>query len=383
MLSLLSFAVLSLRRRNRRRTLLTILAVACTTVVFCTVMVLPYVTDRIATSMDTSPRLVVINRTAMRWGLPESYSQKIANLPDVVAVNRMVWFQGVYDSPKHQFSTVAVDADNLDIIWPENGFDPATVDLLRKRRDGALVGAATMRRFGWKIGQNVVLRSQIYPLTLKFVIVGSYAGGPDPSVFMFRRDYLEEALHDTGRVDMMWVRCANSSVTSRIAGEIDSTFRNSGAETDTETEKAFIMTQLVKARSLGWIVQAVGLSAVIGIALAVLNGFAMTLRERRGEIAVFRTLGFGRSQIVGSFVAEAVVIALLGALLGISFSDLALDLLGDRTGTLLGPALGAGIPYPVMLAAVATALGIGIVSAIIPTIAALRAPVFESLRNID
>ena len=88
MLSLLSFAVLSLRRRNRRRTLLTVLAVACATVVFCTVMVLPYVTDRIATSMDTSPRLVVINRTAMRWGLPESYSQKIANLPDVVAVNR-------------------------------------------------------------------------------------------------------------------------------------------------------------------------------------------------------------------------------------------------------------------------------------------------------
>lgn len=383
MLSLLSFAVISLRRRNRRRTLLTVLAVACATVVFCTVMVLPYVTDRIATSMDTSPRLVVINRTAMRWGLPESYSQRIANLPDVVAVNRMVWFQGVYDSPKHQFSTVAVDASNLDIIWPENGFDPATVDLLRKRRDGALVGVATMRRFGWKIGQNVMLRSQIYPLSLKFVIVGSYAGGADPSVFMFRRDYLEEALHNTGRVDMMWVRCANSSVTSRIAGEIDSTFRNSGAETDTETEKAFIMTQLVKARSLGWIVQAVGLSAVFGIALAVLNGFAMTLRERRGEIAVFRTLGFGRPQILSSFIAEAFVTALLGALIGVSFSALTLDLLGSRTGTLLGPALGAGIPYPVMLAAVATALGIGIVSAIIPTIAALRAPVFQSLRQVN
>ncbi|HXN86817.1 MAG TPA: FtsX-like permease family protein [Candidatus Binataceae bacterium] len=372
-----------MRRRNRRRTLLTVLAVACATVVFCTVMVLPYVTDRIATSMDTSPRLVVINRTAMRWGLPESYSQRIANLPDVVAVNRMVWFQGVYDSPKHQFSTVAVDASNLDIIWPENGFDPATVDLLRKRRDGALVGVATMRRFGWKIGQNVMLRSQIYPLSLKFVIVGSYAGGADPSVFMFRRDYLEEALHNTGRVDMMWVRCANSSVTSRIAGEIDSTFRNSGAETDTETEKTFIMTQLVKARSLGWIVQAVGLSAVFGIALAVLNGFAMTLRERRGEIAVFRTLGFGRPQILSSFIAEAFVTALLGALIGVSFSALTLDLLGSRTGTLLGPALGAGIPYPVMLAAVATALGIGIVSAIIPTIAALRAPVFQSLRQVN
>src|SRR5690349_3097674 len=205
-------------------------------------MMLPYVTERIARLADASPRLVVLNKAAMRFGLPEAYSRKIEKLPQVVAVNRMVWFGGVYDDPRHQFATVAIDVDNPDIVWPEYGLDSATVGAFRKRRDGAIVGSATMHRFGWHLGQQVVLRSQIYPVVLSFKIVGTYNRGPDPAVFMFRRDYLEEALHGSGRVDMMWVRCASEPAAQRIAPEIDSLFRNSSFETETETEKAFLVT---------------------------------------------------------------------------------------------------------------------------------------------
>ncbi len=104
----------------------------------------------------------------MRYGLPESYSRQIEKLPDVITVNRMTWFGGVYDDPKHQFSSVAIDADTLAETWPENGFDARTLAALKAHRDGAVVGVATMHRFGWKIGQNVILRSQVYPVTLQF-----------------------------------------------------------------------------------------------------------------------------------------------------------------------------------------------------------------------
>ena len=114
MFALFSFAGISLIRRNRRRTILTMLAVACATLVFCIVMVLPYITERIVAVADASPRLVVMNKSAMRYGLPESYAKKIAAMPEVVAVNRMTWFAGVYDDPKHQFSSVAIDPDTLD-----------------------------------------------------------------------------------------------------------------------------------------------------------------------------------------------------------------------------------------------------------------------------
>ena len=381
MFALFSLAGVNLIRRNQRRTILTVLAVACATLVFCIVMVLPYITERIAAVADSSPRLVVMNKSAMRYGLPESYSRKIEELHDVVAVNRMTWFAGVYNDPKHQFSSVAIDPDTLAEIWPENGFDAETLARLKAHRNGAVVGAATLHRFGWKVGQNVILRSQIYPVTLPFTIVGSYGGGSDPSVFMFRRDYLEEALHDSTRVDMMWVRCANSGVASRIAGQIDSTFRNSPAETETDTEKAFLTTFLIRFQSLGRFVQAVGLCAVIAIALAVLNGSSMTLRERRGEIAVLRTVGFSNSQILASFMAEALAVALAGGLMGTALSALTLELVRGAVPA-LGPALSSRMPYPMMIAGVAMALGVGLLSALTPTLAALRTPVYQSLREV-
>jgi putative ABC transport system permease protein len=381
MFSLFSFAFVNVWRRNRRRTALTILAVACATVVFCIVMVLPFVMDRIASIAETSPRLVVMNKTALRYGLPESYYQKIVKIPDVVAVNRMVWFAGVYNSPRNQFASVAIDVDNPDIIWPEYGLDTATIAAFKTHRDGALVGSATMHRFGWKVGQTVLLKSQRYPLTLAFQIVGTYDGGPDPTVFMFRRDYLEEALHNTGRVEFIWVRCSDSVAANRIAYQIDSTFRNSGDETETDTEKEFLVTFLVRFQSLGRMVQAVGLCAVFAIGLAVLNGAAMTLRERRSEIAVLRTVGFVDSQIILSFVCEAIITALTGGILGTLAATLALNVARGAV-PVLGPALSVGMPYPIMIGGVAMALVIGVVSAVVPTIAALRSPVYESLRQI-
>jgi putative ABC transport system permease protein len=380
MFLLLSFARLSLWRRNRRRTALTILAVACATVVFCIVMVLPYVTDRIATMADSSPRLVVTNRTAMQYGLPESYAQKIEKLDGVVAVNRMVWFSGVYNDPRRQFSTVAIDVDNPDVIWPEYGIDAPAIASFKLHRNGALVGAATMHRFGWKLGQNVSLRSLRFPIALTFTIVGTYDGGPDPTVFMFRRDYLEEALH-SGRVEFIWVRCTSPKVVNRVAAEIDAAFRNSGAETETSTEKAFLVTFLVRAQSLGRIVQLIGLCAVVAIALAVLNASAMTLRERRGEIAVLRTLGFANLQILASFISEAAIMASAGAILGTLAAKLALNMIRGAVPE-LGPALSIGMPYPVMLGGVAMALSIAIISAIASTLAALRFPVYQSLREV-
>jgi putative ABC transport system permease protein len=381
MFALLSFAGISLVRRNLRRTILTTLAVACATLVFCVVMVLPYITQRIVEVADATPRLVVMNKSAMRYGLPESYSSKVAKMDDVVAVNRMTWFGGIYDDPKHTVQSVAIDVDTMDETWPEDAFSDGAVARLKEHRNGAVVGIASMHRFGWRVGQNVILRSQIYPVKLPFIIVGTYTGGSNPAVFMFRRDYLDEALHDTTRVDMLWVRCANTSVTSRIAGEIDTTFRNSGAETETDTEKAFLTTYLVRFQSVGYIVQALGLCAVFAIALAVLNACSMTLRERRGEIAVMRTVGFSNSQIIASFMSEAFAMALVGGIIGTTASAAIFDI-ARGTVPALGPALIYGMPHPVLIGGLVMALMVGGVAALVPTLTSLRLPVYQALRQV-
>ncbi len=75
--ALLPLAGLNLWRRNRQRTLLTVLAVMAVTVVFSAVMVIPYAMTAIVDHADAVPRLPVTNRAEVRRGLPESYYVKI------------------------------------------------------------------------------------------------------------------------------------------------------------------------------------------------------------------------------------------------------------------------------------------------------------------
>jgi len=298
MLRLLPFAITDLWRRNRRRTFLTVLAMAAATVVFSATTVIPYVMNVIVDNADRSPRLAVTNRAAMNRGLPESYYWKIARVPGVLAVNRMSWFGGIYDDPKHQFPSMGIDADNPDQIWPEYAINHELVVRFKNTRDSAIVGTATMRRFGWRTGELVSLRNPVIPLTLTFRIIGTINQGPDLTIFLFHRDYLEEALHRPGLVSMLWVRCATLDDASRIAAVIDEMFRNSSAETRTETEKAFMAQMVSNYRPLARIVQGIGLAAVLAIALAVLNAASMSVRERTHEIAVLKSLGFTAAQIL-------------------------------------------------------------------------------------
>jgi putative ABC transport system permease protein len=380
-LVLLPLAARNLWRRNRRRTWLTILTVAAATMVFCAVMAVPYVTDRIAHIADESPRLVVVNSASITYGLPEYYYTKITALPDVVAANRMSWFGGVYGDPKDQFPTMAMDADNIDVVWPEYGLDGELMAAFRSAKNAALVGAATMQHFGWRIGQNIALRSQVYPVTLTFKIAGVFYKGPDLTPFMFHRDYLEEALHNPGRVDLLWVRCASQEASGRVAAAIDEMFRNSGAETRSSTEKAFLTDMVDRFKPLTRIIEGIGLISVLALALAVLNATSMTLRERRGELAVLRSLGFSGPQILSALAVEAVLIAVVG---GITGTILARVVMGLARGSVpaLGPLLSFGLPAGVMAEGIMAAIVIGLFAAIAPALAALRANVVDTLRHV-
>jgi putative ABC transport system permease protein len=60
---------------------------------------------------------------------------------------------------------------------------------------------------------------------------------------------------------------------------------------------------------------------VIFIIMVVMaNTMAMTTRERIGEYAVLKTLGFGRGHLISLILGESVVITLIGCLLGIAFT---------------------------------------------------------------
>jgi putative ABC transport system permease protein len=350
-------------------------------VVFSAVMVVPFAMNSIVKNADGVPRLAVTNRSSLGRGLPDSYYRKIARLSGVVAVNRMTWFGGVYDDPRHQFPSVGIDADNPDLIWPEYALDQKTVQRFKNAKDSAVVGVATMARFGWHLGDLVSLRQPAIPLTLTFRINGIITEGPDLTIFLFHRDYLEDALGGPKITSMLWVRCASMGDVSRIAGEIEEMFANSSDEVRAETEKAFLAQMVSNYAPLARLVQAIGLSAVIAIALAVLNAASMGVRERTREIAVMKSLGFTSLQIVEETALESGILAFVGGLLGVIG---AAELLHQARGFFptLGPLLSFGLPTAVMVSGLAVAVAIGIAAGIIPTLGVTRLSAVDGMRRM-
>jgi putative ABC transport system permease protein len=378
---LLPMAGLNLWRRNRQRTLLTVLAVMTATMVFSAVMVIPYAMTAIVDRANAVPRLAVTNRAAVRRGLPESYYRRIAELPGVVAVNRMTWFGGVYDDVTHQFPSMGIDADNPDVVWPEYALNHDMVDRFKRNKNGALVGVATMQRFRWHVGDQVALHQPQIPLTLSFKILGTINRGPDLTIFLFRRDYLEDATHNPGITSMLWVRTASMGDASRLAAAIDEMFHNSSAETRTETEKEFMAQMVARYGPIAHLVQAIGLCAVLAIALAVLNAASMTVRERTREMAVLRSLGFTSGQILWETAAENGTMALLGGLIGVAVAALSLD---QARGFIpsFGPLLSFGLPVPVMAAGLGVAVAVGLSAGTLPAIRSIHSSVLDGLRRV-
>jgi putative ABC transport system permease protein len=378
--ALLPLAGLNLWRRNRQRTLLTMLAVMTATMVFSTVMVIPYAMTAIVNKADAVPRLAVTNRASMFRGLPDSYYWKVVALPGVVAVNRMTWFGGVYDDVTHQFPSMGIDADNPDVIWPEYAIDRDLVKRFKSEKNGALVGVATMHRFRWHVGDEVALHHPSSLLTLTFKIIGTINQGPDLTLFLFRRDYLEDATHDPGFTSILWVRCASMDDTSRLAATIEEMFHNSSAETRAETEKEFMEQMVARFGPIACMVQWIGLSAVLAIALAVLNATSMTVRERTREIAVLKTLGFSSGQILLESSVENGIIALLGGTIGVAVAATCVDQVRGFFPS-FGPLLSFGIPATVLAAGLTVAVAVGVIAGILPAIRATHMSVLNGLRR--
>lgn len=379
--SLRLLAEANICRRNRQRTVLTVLAVMTATIVFSALMVIPFAMTAIVNNAGAVPRLAVTNRASLRSELPESYYRKIVGLPGVVAVNRMSWFGGIYDDVRHQFPSMAIDPDNPDVVWPEYALDHELVNRFKDTKNGAIVGVATMQRFRWRIGDEVALHQPSMPLTLTFRILGTINKGPDLTIFLFRRDYLGDAMNHRGFTSMLWVRVASIADASRLSGSIDEMFNNSSAETRTETEKEFMAQMIAKFSPIARIVQGIGLLAVLAMALAVFNAASMTVRERTREIAVLRSLGFSSIQILWESAIENGAMALLGGTIGVAVAAV---VLGQVRGYVpsLGPLLSFGLPSPVIATGLAMAVGVGLAAGIIPVIRATQSTVTEGLRRI-
>ncbi|HXN84765.1 MAG TPA: ABC transporter permease, partial [Candidatus Binataceae bacterium] len=194
----------------------------------------------------------------------------------------------------------------------------------------------------------------------------------------FRRDYLEEAAGRPGFVSNIWVRADSGAAVPQLIANIDEQFANSSAETQSEAESAFIGSFLKGYRMLFTLFEILGFIVVVTIGLVAANTAAMSIRERRGEIAVMRSMGFPSRVILSLLLTESFVIGLLGGLIGCGVAFVTLKIFSGPKMGLLSLRMPPAVLYETLIAAAL----IGLLSAWVPARAASKMNITEALRTV-
>jgi putative ABC transport system permease protein len=378
----MKFTMLVLKNllRSKRRTLLTVFSIAVSLFIFSALVSFPTLAREILADRASSLRLAVHNKAGVTYSMPEAYKQRIAATPHVIAVVPESWFGGIYHELNDQFPNLAVDADQVDLMWDDWGISRAVFEDFKRLRTACLVSGGTMKRFNLHLGQQIQLRGTVYPFNVTLKIVGVMNDKAPPNFLLFRRDYLEEAAGRPGFVSMFWVRSDKSENIPQIIASIDEQFANSMAETRSESEAAFMGAFAQGYRAFFELAEILGLIVVLTIGLVAANTAAMSIRERRSEIAIMRSIGFRSGTILGLLLGESLIIGLSGGILGCASAYVILKVFAIGS-----PAIGISnlqMPPIVVVEALGAACLIGLLSAWFPARSAARQNIVDALRLV-
>ena len=377
---MMKFAMLVWRnlRRSPRRTILTVLAIALAAFTYSSLSSLPNVTRQMLSTPDSARRIVVMSDSGFFNRLPDSYKRKILAAPHVVAASGMVYFGGVYRSPSDQLG-IAVDADQAELMWPDWGVTSVRAGEFRASATACLVPAAMMQKYGWHVGEQIILKGTIVPVDLTLRIADTLGASAPPDTLLFRRDYLERSLGGRPTVNAYHVMLDRAGSVPAAIAAIDEIFSNSAAETRSESEAAWV-SNFINLDTLFAMLRAMAILVAAAVALVALNSVVIAVRERRSEIAVMRAIGFSRGLILSLTVAESALLGVVGGALGCAATFVIAKVL-PLAFLPLGPVdLLAIISPAVIVQAFVLSVAIGAAAGLAPALGSVRRSVVESIR---
>jgi putative ABC transport system permease protein len=314
--------------RKRLRTILTIVAIFVAFVIFGILATFQNAINA-GVAVAGADRLITVNRINFTLPMPLAYVTRTAAVPGVSRVAHAEWFGGYYQEPRNFIVAFAVSPQAYLDIYTEYLVPPAQRDAFIRDKTGILIGKAVADKFGWKVGDRLPLKSNIYTQknksdTWDFTISGILTGNDvrvDTNFVMFHYQYLADTRSfGDGTTGWMILKTTDAKENARVMPEVDALFANSAFETETKTEQAFNKAFAEQLGDLGFIVTMIVGAAFVTILLIVGNTMMLTVRERTNEIAVMKTIGFSTRRIFGLILGESMLLALIGGLLGIAFA---------------------------------------------------------------
>lgn len=367
--------------RNKRRTGLTVLSIGFSLFLLIALRTFLQIMYNPTTDADADSRLAVRRSTGLTQQMPISYRQKLEKMPHVKYVMPMQWFGGVYIEPKNFFSNFAVDQEVLWNMFPEYKATEETKKAFASDRRSAIAGVDLAKRYGWKVGDPITLKGTIFPVDLEFRLAGTFESDVQASSLYFRYDYYDEALGKPGNIGTFWIMADSPEAIPQLIETVDETFKNTPAETKTETEKAFRLAFTSMLGNLKLMIGSIGVAIVFVMLLVAASTMAMTIRERLREVAILKAIGYPSRIVLVLIIGEAVFVSLLGCAVG-SACAMSLHFVNMYTLT-RGFIQKFNVSPETYSIALAIAVGIGVFSCIAPALRASAMTINEAMRRLD
>jgi putative ABC transport system permease protein len=374
-------------KRKKMRTALTMLSIVVAFVLFG---ILAAAWHGFASGIKNgSSTLIVFNRVSRFHGLPLAYRNKIGTVDGMRQVSYGVWFGGYYQDRKNRMNGFAVDAANYLSVQPFSTVPPAQKSAWQNDRTGIIVGEALMKRYGWHLDQRIPVRSSLWrsppggdawQFTIDGIAHSTVAGQPAEE-FLLHYQYLNQSapagMQNT--VSYFDIRIASPAQAARISEAIDNLFRNSAAQTHTQTTAAVAQGFADQFANMGKIVLAVAGAAFFGLLLLTGNVHAQSVRERFSEWATLKALGYPNRTVWLLVTGEALLVMAIGGVIGLAIAKIIMPAIGAMVAAFL-PGFyltGEGMAFGLLLALI-----MGVMVATIPAIQVARLRIAPTLRRI-
>src|SRR6266542_4801755 len=286
--------------RNLRRTILTVLSIGFSLLLLTLMMAIWrnfYLTKG---TEESALRLVTRHKVSLAFLMPSFYREKIRALPGVADVVPGNWFGGKYkdDKSNNFFAQFGTDPEEFFKVYKDWKIPDDQVLAWQRDRAGAVVDSTLANKFGWKIGQRVIIVGTIFPVNLELNIRGFFTAPQPTSALYYNQKYVEEAVpYLKGQQGWYTILAKSPEDVPKINAAVDEMFRNSPKPTKTETEKAFQLGFLAMLGNVKAFILSIDGAVVFAILLVSANTMAMSIRYCTREVAVLKTLGFTRGTV--------------------------------------------------------------------------------------
>jgi putative ABC transport system permease protein len=368
--------------RNKRRSLLTVASIAFSLLLLSIMLCVwrSFYIDKGAP--DSALRIMTRHKVSLANFLPIYYRDKIRTVPGVVHVVPMTWFGGKYkdDKPENYFAQFATDPDEYFDVAADKVMPADQLAAWKHDRAGCVVDVELARKHNWKIGDHIILQGSIFPTTLDLNLRGIYTIDPPNSALYFHAKYLEESVSwFKDSAGFYFTRVDTPENMPRAAHAIDDMFHGTPVPTKSESEQAFKLDFINTLGSVKVFILSICGAVVFTTLLVCANTMAMSIRERTREVAVLRTLGFTRENILKLLLSESIAISLMGGLVGVTLGTLVIKAM-SRPG--IGLPLSMHMTAATALVVMLVAAVVGLVSGLIPSYRASNLGIVDALRYI-